>query len=187
MSFEESRRTGRAMSVRLIVVAALLAVLAGAVVAVAVTSVSAGAQDSRPTPRPTPSVEAVDPQLAAARAAAAGAAERLLPVANNAAGLASVDSIAALQRDVAGLDTASRAGSQADLDAAAAAVQASLAAFSTSAAEACEAQLAAGAGGAEWAAEATVPCSALRSALSAAGDVLAPLTELEAVGVPATV
>ena len=185
MSFEESHRRGRSGSVRVIVVAAVLAVLVGAGVAVGVTSMTAGAQHARSTP--TPTVEPVDPRLAAARAEAATTVERLLPIANNAAGMASADSIAALQRDVAGLDTASRVGSQPELDAAGSAVQASLAAFGTSAAETCEAQLAAGAGGAEWAAEATAPCAAVRTALSAATDVVAPLAELEAVGRPSTV
>ena len=187
MSFEQSRRRSGAASVRVVIVAALFAVLVAAGIVVAVTSMSADAQHARSTPSPTPSVEPVDPQLAAARAEAATTVERLLPIANNAAGMASADSIAALQRDVAGLDTASRVGSQLDLDAAGAAVQASLAAFGTSAAETCESQLAAGAGGTEWAVEATDPCAAVRAALSANADVVPALTALEAVGVPATV
>lgn len=193
MSFYRLRRESRSVTVRVVVVAAILAILVGAGVAVAVTSMSADAQHGQSTPRPTPSVEPVeavevvvpvDPQLAAARTEAATTVERVLPLANNAAGLASADSIAALQRDVAGLDTASRVGSQPDLDAAGSAVQASLAAFGTSAAETCEAQLAAGAGGAPWAAEATDPCAAVRGALDASADVVPALTELEAVGAP---
>ena len=187
MSFDRSRRKGRSVTVRVVVVAAILAILVGAGIAVAVTSMSADAQRAQSTSRPTPSVEPVDPQLAAARAEAATTVERVLPIANNAAGMASADSIAALQRDVAGLDTASRVGSQPDLDATGSAVQASLAAFGTSAAETCEARLAAGAGGAPWAAEATDPCAAVRGALDASADVVPALTELEAVGVPATV
>ncbi|MDN4641688.1 hypothetical protein QCD70_15660 [Agreia sp. PsM10] len=187
MSFDESRRTKRWARVRVAVVAAFLVVLVGAGIAVAVTSMSAGAQTARSTQRPIPGVEPVDPQLAAARAEAATTVKRLLPIANNAAGMASADSIAALQRDAAGLDTASRVGSQLDLDAAGAALQASLSAFSTSAAETCESQLAAGAGGAEWAAEVTEPCAAVRGAVSAGSDVVPALTALEAVGVPATV
>ena len=193
MSFYRSRRESRSVTVRVVVVAAILAILVGAGVAVAVTSMSADAQHGQSTPRPTPGVEPVeavdpvDPQLAAARAEAATTVARVLPIANNAAGMASADSIAALQRDVAGLDTASRVGSQPDLDAAGSAVQASLAAFGSSAAETCEARLAAGAGGAQWAAEATDPCAAVRGALDASADVVPALTELEAVGVPATV
>ncbi|KQP57827.1 hypothetical protein [Agreia sp. Leaf283] len=191
MSFHRSRRESRSVTVRVVVVAAILAILVGAGVAVAVTSMSVDAQHDPTTLRPTPGVEAVeavdppvDPQLAAARAEAATTVGRVLPIANNAAGLASAESIAALQRDVAGLDTASRVGSQSDLDAAGFAVQASLAAFGTSAAETCEAQLAAGAGGAPWAAEATDPCAAVRGALDASADVVPALTELEAVGAP---
>lgn len=184
MSFDESRHTSRSAPVRVVIVAAVLAVLVGAAIALALTVMSAGAHHVDSTPRPTPIVETVDPQLAAARAAVAGTVERLLPVANNASGIATADSIAALQRDVAGLDTASRVGSQPDLDAAGAAVQASLAAFSTSAADTCETQLAAGAGGAEWAAAATDPCVVLREALSAGSDVVPALIALEAVGAP---
>jgi hypothetical protein len=182
VSFAESHQSTRSRAVRTIVVGAVLAVLIGAGIAVALSSAAAGEQ---PNPSVAErSVEAVSPQLGAAREAAAATVDVLLPIANKAAGIASVETVAALQLDVAGLDTASRFGSTTDLDAAAAEVRASLAAFATSAAETCEAHLAAGAGGTEWVAEVTDDCAAVRAALTADTDVVQALTELEAVGAP---
>ena len=186
MSIQSSKRTRRLTQLQRIVIAAgvVVLLLVGGL-SVAFAAMASGESRVQPSTTATPTPKPVDPALQAARDAAAETVRQTLPLANSASGVASADSIATMQADVAALDTASRIGSELELTQANVDVQASLLALATSAAETCEARLAGGTGGEAWAAEASDDCAAVRAALQPGGDLVGSVAGLVAVGPPA--
>jgi hypothetical protein len=183
MSIQSSKRTRALTPLHRIAIAAGVAglLLAGGL-GVVFASVASGENHTQSLTAETPTPEPVDPALQAARDAAAETVRQALPLANSASGVASPESIATMQADVAALDTASRIGSELELTQASVDAQASLLALATSAADTCEARLAAGVGGAVWAAAASDDCAAVRAAVQQGGDLVGSVAGLIAVG-----
>lgn len=181
MSIQSSKRT-RALTPlqRIAIAVGVVGLLLAGGLGVAFASVASGEGRAPSSTAPTP--QPVDPALQAARDAAAETVRQTLPLANSASGVASADSIATMQADVAALDTASRIGSELELTQASVDVQASLLGLATSAADTCEARLAAGAGGEAWAAAASDDCAAVRAAVQQSGDLVGAVAGLIAAG-----